>query len=121
MKAVIYARYSSSNQTELSIEGQIQECLRYAAAQGILVVDVYTDRAVSSREACKRPSFMKMLKDSAARTFEMVLVYQKLWSITAKHPFASRNFWQTGTIILSAAARALMVSKSSVGGVSSMI
>ena len=30
MKAVIYARYSSDNQREESIEGQIRECMEYA-------------------------------------------------------------------------------------------
>ena len=31
MTAVIYARYSSDNQREESIEGQIRECTAYAA------------------------------------------------------------------------------------------
>lgn len=30
MKGVIYARYSSENQREESIEGQIRECTAYA-------------------------------------------------------------------------------------------
>ncbi len=30
MKAVIYARYSSDNQREESIEGQLRECKEYA-------------------------------------------------------------------------------------------
>lgn len=30
MKAVIYARYSSSKQTEQSIEGQLRNCYTYA-------------------------------------------------------------------------------------------
>ncbi len=30
MKGVIYARYSSENQKEESIEGQIRECTAYA-------------------------------------------------------------------------------------------
>ena len=30
MKAVIYARYSSDNQREESIEGQIRECMAFA-------------------------------------------------------------------------------------------
>lgn len=29
MKAVIYARYSSDNQTEASIEGQLRECKEF--------------------------------------------------------------------------------------------
>ena len=35
MKAVIYARYSSDNQREESIEGQIRECHAYAERKGM--------------------------------------------------------------------------------------
>ena len=34
MKAVIYARYSSDNQREASIEGQIRECTAFAEKNG---------------------------------------------------------------------------------------
>ena len=34
MKAVIYAKYSSDNQTENSIEGQLRECKVFAERQG---------------------------------------------------------------------------------------
>lgn len=34
MKAVIYARYSSDNQREESIEGQLRECKEYAERNG---------------------------------------------------------------------------------------
>ena len=37
MTAVIYARYSSDNQREESIEGQIRECTAYAEKNGITV------------------------------------------------------------------------------------
>ena len=46
MKAVIYARYSSDNQREESIEGQLRECKEYAQRNGILVLQSYIDRAV---------------------------------------------------------------------------
>ena len=36
MTAVIYARYSSDNQREESIEGQIRECTAYAEKNGII-------------------------------------------------------------------------------------
>ena len=36
MTAVIYARYSSDNQREESIEGQIRECTAYAEKNGIM-------------------------------------------------------------------------------------
>ena len=45
--AVIYARYSSNNQTEQSIEGQLRVCKQYAEAQGILILDTYIDRAMT--------------------------------------------------------------------------
>ena len=37
MTAVIYARYSSDNQREESIEGQIRECTAYAEKNGIKI------------------------------------------------------------------------------------
>ena len=38
MNAVIYARYSSDNQREESIEGQIRECTAYAEKNGIMQI-----------------------------------------------------------------------------------
>ena len=46
MTAVIYARYSSDNQREESIEGQIRECTAYAEKNGITVIKHYIDRAL---------------------------------------------------------------------------
>src|SRR5574344_974645 len=43
--AVIYARYSSSGQTEQSIEGQVRVCRQYAKDNAITIVDTYVDRA----------------------------------------------------------------------------
>ena len=63
MTAVIYARYSSDNQREESIEGQIRECTAYAEKNGITVVKHYIDRAYSARTA-NRPEFQRMVKDS---------------------------------------------------------
>jgi len=46
-RVVIYARYSSDNQRDASIEDQIAVCRRYADRQGWTVVDWYADRAIS--------------------------------------------------------------------------
>ena len=54
MKAVIYARYSSDNQREESIEGQIRECTEYAEKNGITILRSYIDRAMSARTADRR-------------------------------------------------------------------
>src|SRR5699024_574734 len=56
MTAVIYARYSSDNQREESIEGQIRECTAYAEKNGMTVVKHYIDRAYSAKTA-NRPEF----------------------------------------------------------------
>lgn len=38
MTAVIYARYSSDNQREEFVEGQIRECTAYAEKNGIMPI-----------------------------------------------------------------------------------
>jgi len=56
MTAVIYARYSSDNQREESIEGQIRECTAYAEKNGITVVKHYIDRAFPQKPTTARIS-----------------------------------------------------------------
>ena len=75
MTAVIYARYSSDNQREESIEGQIRECNAYAEKNGITVVKHYIDRAISAKTD-NRPQFQQMIKDSERKLFDMVLVWK---------------------------------------------
>ena len=67
MTAVIYARYSSDNQREESIEGQIRECNAYAEKNGITVVKHYIDRAISAKTD-NRPQFQQMIKDSERKS-----------------------------------------------------
>ena len=75
MKAVIYARYSSDNQREESIEGQLRECKEYAEKNDIQIIGTYTDRALSAKTD-NRPDFQKMIKDSADKKFDIVLVWK---------------------------------------------
>ncbi len=75
MKAVIYARYSSDNQREESIEGQIRECMEYAKHNGMTVIDTYIDRALSAKTD-NRPNFQKMIKDSSKQLFKYVIVWK---------------------------------------------
>ena len=75
MNAVIYARYSSENQREESIEGQIRECTEYADRQNITIVSHYIDRAFSARTA-DHPEFQRMIRDSEKGLFDAVLVWK---------------------------------------------
>lgn len=74
-RAVIYARYSSSNQTEQSIEGQVRVCSEYAKAKGLTIVGEYIDRAISGRTD-NRPDFQRLMQDSGKHMFEAVIVYR---------------------------------------------
>lgn len=73
--AVIYARYSSSGQREESIEGQIRECTEYAERHGFVIVEHYTDKALTGRTD-KRPGFQKMIADSEKCTFQAVICWK---------------------------------------------
>lgn len=73
--AVIYARYSSENQTEQSIEGQLHVCEEYARTHDILILNTYIDRAMTGTND-NRPDFQRMIKDSAKHEWNYVLVYK---------------------------------------------
>lgn len=75
MKGVIYARYSSDNQREESIEGQLRECKEYAERQGITILGTYIDRALSAKTD-HRPDFQRMIKDSSKNLFDVVIVWK---------------------------------------------
>lgn len=75
IKAVVYARYSSTNQREESIDQQIRECEEYAKRKDIVIISHYIDRALSAKTD-HRPDFLKMIADSAKKQFDIVLVYQ---------------------------------------------
>lgn len=75
IRAVIYARYSSSGQREESIEGQIRECTAYAKRNGFTVVGEYIDKALTGRTD-KRPDFQRMLRDAERGAFDAVLCWK---------------------------------------------
>ena len=73
VRAAIYARYSSDNQREASIEDQVEVCRRYAELQGWDVVEVYPDYALSGASRF-RPAFEQMQVDAEARRFDVIIV-----------------------------------------------
>ena len=77
MKAVVYARYSSDNQREESIEGQIRDCRTYAEYNEIDIVGEYIDRAFSAKTD-DRPTF-------------------NAWSLTALKAVRHRPCLEVGT------------------------
>lgn len=72
---MIYARYSSHNQREASIEQQVDMCTALAARLGLTVVKTYSDKAISGKTD-KRPSFQHMMADATDGLFDYVLAWK---------------------------------------------
>src|SRR5699024_7570062 len=74
-KAVAYARFSSDNQREESISAQIRAINEYAKNNNILMINTYIDEARSATTD-DRPQFQRMIKDSANKSFDYVIVHK---------------------------------------------
>jgi site-specific DNA recombinase len=72
VRAVIYARYSSENQREASIDDQVRICRAKTDAEGWTVVTVYTDHAQSGASHL-RPGYQRLLADGRRGTFDVVV------------------------------------------------
>jgi site-specific DNA recombinase len=72
MRVVIYARYSSDNQRDASIEDQLRICHEFAARQGWTVVQEFTDHAISGATLL-RSGFQALMRDALNRRFDVVL------------------------------------------------
>jgi site-specific DNA recombinase len=75
LNAAIYARYSSDNQREESIDAQIRAIKEYADKEGILITKIYTDEAKSATTD-NRPKFLEMISDSDLGLFDAVIIHK---------------------------------------------
>ena len=74
-RAVIYARFSSHNQRDESIDAQERACREYAERKGLQVIEVYADRAKSGTNS-ERDEFQRMIKDSGENKFRYLIVHK---------------------------------------------
>jgi DNA invertase Pin-like site-specific DNA recombinase len=72
MRAAIYARYSSELQSEHSIEDQLAICRNRAAAEGWVIVETYTDYALSGA-TMERPGIRELVNAARTSQFDLVL------------------------------------------------
>ena len=72
MRAVIYAPYSSSNQSEVSIEDQVFNCQARIKVEGWTLVKTYSDHAISGASLL-RPGYQAMLEGARTGQFDIVI------------------------------------------------
>src|SRR5260370_8313608 len=72
MRAAIYARHSSENQRDASIEDQIEVCRRFVERQGWTLVRGYEDRSISGASLF-RPGYQQLGADLDRGLFDVVV------------------------------------------------
>lgn len=72
---MIYARFSSHSQREVSIEQQVEWCSSLAYRDGLQLLEVYADKATSGRSD-NRPHFQRMMQDAKQGKFDFVIAWK---------------------------------------------
>ena len=72
MRAAIYARYSSDNQRDASVEDQARLCKERIKREGWTLAATYNDRAISGASLI-RPGYQKLLTDVRAGRVDVVV------------------------------------------------
>lgn len=73
IRAALYARYSSDQQSSASIADQQRICRERAERDGWQLVGSYEDAAISGASVILRPGIQKLLADAQAGKFDIVL------------------------------------------------
>ena len=74
-RAAIYARFSSNNQREESIDAQVRAITEYANKNGYVIVKSYIDEAFSATTD-QRPAFLEMIKECEDDIFDVILIHK---------------------------------------------
>jgi DNA invertase Pin-like site-specific DNA recombinase len=72
IRAAVYARCSTDQQREASIEDQVRSCRAWIDKEGWTLVTSYTDHAIS-RSIRPRPGYQKLLEDARSGEFDVVV------------------------------------------------
>lgn len=75
IRAASYARFSSNNQREESIDAQQRAIYKYMAEKGYSPTGDYTDEALTGTNT-DRPGFQKMIEDAKKGLFDVVIVHK---------------------------------------------
>ena len=69
MRAALYARFSTDQQSAASIPDQLRACRRHAAGLGAEVVEAFKDAAISGAAIGNRPGMLALLQGAKAGRF----------------------------------------------------
>jgi site-specific DNA recombinase len=72
-RVALYARYSSDNQRDASIEDQLRICREKAECEKWTVVSTYKDAGISAASMILRPGIQTLLQDAQRQQFDVVL------------------------------------------------
>ncbi|WP_264997183.1 recombinase family protein, partial [Komagataeibacter xylinus] len=72
-RVALYARYSSDNQRDASIEDQFRICREHAKREKWKIVGAYKDAGISGASMILRPGIQTLLQDAQAGRFDIVL------------------------------------------------
>ncbi|EKF49495.1 Recombinase [Thermosipho africanus H17ap60334] len=88
-RAAAYARYSSTQQQDISIEAQFSRIEEFAKRNNYIIVARYEDRAISGFSS-RRPGLQQLLADAKLGKFETVIVWE--FARLARDRTISRNY-----------------------------
>jgi Site-specific recombinases, DNA invertase Pin homologs len=72
-RVALYARYSTENQREASIEDQLRLCRERAQREGWQIIETYADAAISGASMILRPGIKSVLADAQRGRFDIVM------------------------------------------------
>ena len=99
--AVLYARYSSHNQREVSIDDQLKVCRDFCEREKIDVVSVYTDAAMTGTND-KRPDFQRMIRKAPESDYVVVYKLDRFSRDKYDAPIYKKKLEEKGVKVLSA-------------------
>ena len=73
LRVALYARYSSDNQRDASIQDQFRICRERAAKEGWQITATYQDARISGASVILRPGIQTLVQDAGAGQFDVVL------------------------------------------------
>ena len=78
MRVAIYTRVSTIEQAAegYSLDAQRKTLEDYCRERGYTVVNVYSDEGISAKDIHHRPQMQRLLSDSTANKFDMILVWK---------------------------------------------